>query len=158
VKVTFIDTSILCELLEVPCKHSTEGSASIQQELVLRIDDGERFVIPITAVIETGNHIAQCSGDRFEISGRLVRLLEQARGSNAPFVVNETAWDESFLERLCAGDSTHESLQDLAAKRVGAGDIAILVERDRFVERSAFSKGSISVWTLDVALGELATR
>ena len=41
---------------------------------------------------------------------------------------------------------------------MGTGDVAILVERDLFVERSAYSKTSVAVWTLDEALGELASR
>jgi hypothetical protein len=157
-RVTFIDTSVLCELLEVPGKHSPAAAAEIRAELAARMEAGEHFVIPITAVIETGNHIAQCNGDRFAVSGRLVRLLEQARANDAPFVVNETAWDETFLADLCAGDSTTESLQQLAARNVGAGDVAILVERDRYVSRSAYGKGSVAVWTRDVALDELARR
>jgi len=144
-----IDTSILCELLEVPGKCG--DSAHIQGEFRDRADAGERFIIPITAVIETGNHIEQASGNRRAAAERLTRLLELAQSGTAPFVLNTTVWDESFLAQLCDGDSTGQSLVDLLAnQQLGAGDIAILVERDRLHERSAL--GRVGVWTLDSEL------
>ena len=62
--VTFVDTSVLCELIEVPGMHSR--AAETREELRRREAAGERFVIPATAIIETGNHIEHANGDRRE--------------------------------------------------------------------------------------------
>jgi hypothetical protein len=149
-KVTMIDTSILCELLEVPGK--CEQHAAVRNEFEKRADAGERFIIPITAVIETGNHIAQADGNRRAAAERLKRLLDLARSSTAPFILNTTAWDDTFLADLCDGDSTGQPLIDLLGNgQMGAGDVAILVERDRVKARSALD--SVGVWTLDGVLG-----
>jgi hypothetical protein len=146
--VAFIDTSVLCGLLEVPGK--SQQHAEIRAELEQRIDDGEEFVIPITAVIETGNHIAQ-SGSR-AAAERFVSLLRTSGEERSPFVVHRVGWDDEFLDELCAGNATKESFVDLAGSgRMGAGDVAILVERDRFKSASAYV--NVPIWTLEAILG-----
>lgn len=147
-KVTFIDTSVLCELLEVPgmCANHED----IRAEFELRDENGERFVIPITAVIETGNHIAQSAGDRRAAAERFVGFLNAAGSSQAPFTIHRTGWDEEFLAELCAGNATGQPFIDLVTAKIGAGDVAILVERDRFERDSACTK--VKVWSLDAAL------
>jgi hypothetical protein len=148
--VTFVDTSVLCELLQVPGKSSPQGGAAAQDEMERRAGTGERFVIPVTAVIETGNHIAQCAGNRYEVAGRLVRFLRAAVERRAPWLILETHLGAGFLTSLCDGDSTGEPLEALAAAKVGAGDVALLVERDQLLSASAFR--TARVWTLDAGL------
>lgn len=148
-KVTFIDTSVLCELLAVPGMCSQHDD--IRTEFELRGDDGQQFVIPITAVIETGNHIAQSAGDRRAAAERFVGFLAAAGASESPFTVHRLGWDDEFLRELCAGNATGQPFIDLANARMGAGDVAILVERDRFKRDSAYTH--VQVWTLDEALG-----
>ena len=149
-RVTLIDTSVLCELLQVPDK--CQRHDTVHAEFVRRADSGERFVIPITAVIETGNHIAQARTGRRPAAMRLERFLSLARSNTMPFVLNTTSWDDAFLAALCEGDSTGQSFVDLVGSgQMGAGDIAILVERDQFQDRSALR--DIGVWTLEKVLG-----
>lgn len=135
---------MLCELVRVPGK--TQQAEAVLGEFGRRVDEGERFVLPITAVIETGNHIAQAQGARREAAERLVHLLRAAMTGEVPFVLNQVAWDDVFLDALCEGDSTHQSFVDLAGNGLmGAGDLAILVERDQFVAASAFSGSDVRV-------------
>lgn len=151
---TFVDTSVLCELLQVPGKSSPAKAAAVKAEADRRYGSGERFVIPITAVIETGNHIAQAVGNRYEVAGRLVGLLQMAVSETSPWRVLLTGLGPEFLSSLCAGDSTGQSLQTLAAAKVGAGDIAILVERDQLLAASAAT--SVQLWTFDEGLAAQA--
>jgi hypothetical protein len=148
--VTMIDTSVLCELLQVPGKCNPAMASDVRTELDRRWQEGERFVIPVTAVIETGNHIAQSDGNRYETAGRLVRLLRGAVAEDGPWRVLQTQLGGEFLLALCDGDSTGESLETLAAAKVGSGDVAILVERDQLLSGSAL--GAVQVWTLDEGL------
>jgi hypothetical protein len=149
--VTFVDTSVLCELLQVPGK--CQQHQDVRDEFERRIDAGEQFVIPITAVIETGNHIAQAgAGDRRAAADRFCKLLEAARSGESPFAVHEPSWDDAFLSELCGGNATGEPFVDLAGSgRMGAGDVAILVERDRFRAGSAYI--DVDIWTLEAILG-----
>jgi hypothetical protein len=85
-------------------------------------------------------------GARREAAERLVHLLRAAMTGEVPFVLNQVAWDDVFLDALCEGDSTHQSFVDLAGNGLmGAGDLAILVERDQFVAASAFSGSDVRV-------------
>ena len=149
-----VDTSVLGELLQVPGKSSPARAAEVAAEADRRWQEGERFVIPITAVIETGNHIAQCDGNRYAVAGRLVRLLRFAISEESHWRVLSTRLGAGFLSALCAGDSTGQTLESLAAARVGAGDIAILVERDQFVASTAVRE--VRVWTFDEGLAAQA--
>lgn len=154
-RVTFIDTSVLCELLEVPGK--AQQAPDVNGELQRRVQQGERFVIPVTAVIETGNHIAQASsGDRYAAAQRLLGLLRATIAGDRSFLRHEFTWDAGFVEAICDGGSTGEDLAQRAAARMGAGDVAILVERDRFVASSVFCRDDVDLWTLDVALAQYA--
>jgi hypothetical protein len=154
-QVTFIDTSVLCELLKVPGK--SQRPKDIRDELELRAQRGERFVIPVTAIIETGNHIAQASGDRHAAAKRLCDLVHSIIGGDASFLLHQFVWDGAFLQDICQGDSTGQSMdQWAAAAQMGAGDIAILVERDRFIARSAFRRNQVTIWTLEAVMGSYA--
>lgn len=152
--VTMVDTSVLCELLQVPGKSDPARSTQVRGEVDRRWRDGERFVIPITAVIETGNHIAQADGNRYEVARRLVALLRIAVSEESHWRVLQTRLGAEFLTALCDGDSTGQSLEALAAAKVGAGDIAILVERDQFLASTAIR--SVKVWTFDEGLASQA--
>lgn len=152
--VTFIDTSVLLEILQVPGKSDAATGAELVAEMDLRSQAGERFVIPVTTIIETGNHIAQCDGDRYQVAGRLVRLLRAAAEEDGPWRVLQTRFDAEFLAALCEGDSTGQPLPSLAAAKIGAGDVALLVERDTLLAGSAVA--AASVWTLDAGLASVA--
>ncbi len=148
--VTFIDTSVMCELLQVPGKSDPARSPQLRTEMERRWQAGETFVIPVTTIIETGNHIAQCDGNRYEVAGRLVHLLRSAIDKRGPWRVLDTRLGDQFLLALCEGDSTGQPLEALAAAKVGAGDVAVLVERDQFLASTAYQ--SAVVWTFDAGL------
>lgn len=47
--VTLVDTSVLCELLQVPGKSDPTKTESVTAEMDRRAIAGERFVIPVTS-------------------------------------------------------------------------------------------------------------
>lgn len=154
-RISFIDTSVLCELVRVPAK--SQHADEVRTEFEDRVRGGEQFVLPITAIIETGNHIAQAKGDRRGAAERLDVVIQAAAAGRPPFRPNLVEWGPGFLGALCEGDSTNQSFVDLAGNGLmGAGDVAILVERDRFVEQSSFSRADVGIWTLEQVLGAYA--
>ena len=153
--VTFIDTSVLCELLQVPGKCEPERRQDHWDELDVRVATGERMIVPITTVIETGNHIAQSGPTRYEVATRFVAFLRQALGEGSPFLVPRLVFGPEFVAALCDGDWSGQTLADLASSKVGAGDIAILVQRDQVRSSGDFS--AVDVWTLDHGLHQLAS-
>jgi len=144
--VLFVDSSILDEILEIPgwC----DQSLAIRAEFETRTLGGVRMVIPISAVIETGNHIAQCAGDRRRAAHRYARLLDQLIDGSAPWRVNETDWNLDLLSQIRSGAHTKRDLVDLLSNRVmGGGDLAILAEAGRMRQTSFGLK--IDLWTKD---------
>ena len=144
--VIFIDTSVLVALLGVPGFNQRHQEA--QKEFRAYQADGAKFVIPITTIIETGNHIAQVKKDgRRDAAVRFRRAIEAAKATSPPWTIRDMKWDNEFLERLIAGDSSGSDLvEHLGSGRLGAGDIAILVERDLFSEPGECSQRQ----TLDI--------
>jgi hypothetical protein len=146
--IWFVDTSVLCELLRVPGMWDAARQIGVDYET--RRQNGDAFVMPVTAVIETGNHICNVkAGDRRGAAQRFVTLLEAIRRNAHPcWVLHETAWDGDFLGDLLAGSIARQPFVDLAGNAtMGAGDVAILAERERFRAGGAF--GDVRIWTLD---------
>ncbi len=153
-KVTLIDTSVLCELLQVPGKCEPERKAEMWDEVDVRSAEGERMVLPVTALVETGNNIVQCGGDR-HVAERLASFLGLALQADSPFFVPQLAFGRDFVAALAGGASTGQSLAQLATHKVGTGDLAILVQRDQLLAGGDFE--AVDVWTLDHGLAQLAT-
>jgi hypothetical protein len=150
VTVWLVDTSILCEILEVPGKVSQHEV--VYEEFTKRALEKHSFVIPVTTIIETGNHIANAkTGDRRAAAIRFHKLLTDVQNKAIPFRLEAVTWNADFLQRLLDGDSTNELLVDLIGNgRFGAGDISILVERDLLRSRSSLP--DVRIWTADAEL------
>jgi hypothetical protein len=145
-QVIFIDSSVLCNLLGVP--GFSDRAVEMQGLFRERWEAGIKFVLPITSIIETGNHIAQCCGDRYAAAERFRIALEAAVSRNAPWIIHDVEWDSAFMDEVLAGDSTGSTLvQHFTNNSLSAGDLTILVERDRFAAKRSFD--SVEVWTLD---------
>lgn len=153
-KVTLVDTSVLCELLQVPGKSEPQRRTEMLEEIDVRSSEGERLVLPFTAVVETGNHIVQSGGDRHRVAQRLTAFLRLALQADSPFFVPELPFGREFVAALAEGDSTGRTLAELAAAKMGTGDVAILVQRDQLRHGGAFE--TVDVWTLDQDLDDVA--
>ncbi len=86
-----------------------------------------------------------------------VVLVDTSVRPDAPWIVPETTWDGEFVDDLLKGNSTGSDLVALIGDgRLGTGDVAILVERDRFQQKTA--NASVEVWTLDDELAAHSKR
>ncbi|MCJ7859483.1 hypothetical protein [Corynebacterium kalidii] len=148
-QIDFIDTGILCNIVPVP--KLDQHQESVRATMAAKMDRGVEFILPITTVIETGNHIAQVADGsaRRTAAKNLDRLLRMVVDSQAPWTLHEIHWDRSFLERFLAGGRSKSSYIDHAQAKVGAGDLCILTERDIYTTRTLKHTG---IWTLDEAL------
>lgn len=108
-KVLILDTSILCCWLKIPGK-DTAGPAGnrwdyqkIENLLQAEIAKGSTLVLPIASLIETGNHIAQCNGNRFQLATQLTEHLSNATTAKSPWAAfNDQAvlWEAAGLTKL----------------------------------------------------------
>lgn len=148
--VRFIDTSVLCNLLDVPGRNQERDA--VRSEFEALVAEGlTRFVVPVTTVVETGNHIANADGDRRGAAERLDRILQLAAEEQSPWQLHAVTWDAAFLERLRSGAGTGLTMVDhLGNATMGSGDLAILAERDAFRERTNFR--DVRIWTLEATM------
>lgn len=127
-KVLILDTSVLCCLLKVPGK-TTAGPSNdswdfkrIDNLLEMERKNGSTFVLPTATLIETGNHIAQCSDFRFELATALCGILKSAAGAEspwAPFNDQSELWETANLIELA------DKWPTFAAKKMSIGDTTI---------------------------------
>lgn len=120
-RVVFVDTTILCNLLEVP------GKSQNVSEVKRRFADCRGSVVmilPVTAVIETGNHVAQLKNgfDRRSCAEKFTAVLRRTLDHEAPWVLNTVEWGDAFLRSLLSGAGSQTSLIELAAGGIGCGD------------------------------------
>ncbi len=143
--VVFVDTSVLLQLIGMD---GDEAARQIAAEFEARKAGGQRFVIPATAIVETGNRIAQHSSDRRRLAERLQFVLQAASAADPPWIIRAATLDPQFIQELLDGNSTGSDLVTLLGDgRLGTGDVALLVERDQFLRETAYV--SADVWTLD---------
>lgn len=145
--VTFLDTSVLCNILAVP--HMDQDRAAVQAEMRRRAERGETFILPVTTVIETGNHIRHIdNGDyRRKTAQRFATLLENTITDKAPWSLHILSWSPEFLSDLLAGAGTGIRFVEHAQAGLGCGDLCILCERNTYQARSGITE--VTVWTLD---------
>ena len=136
--VGIVDTSVLCNLLDVPGRD--QESARAKAELKAHVQDGVDLLLPLAVVYETGNHIAHATGDRRAAAQRFARLVRQALDGKAPFAparlnnVDEiAAWLDDF--------------PDQAARQIGIADLSIiaLFESQRLRQRHR----RVFIWAYD---------
>jgi len=154
-RVLFIDTSVLCEIIEVPGK--SQRRDEVASELEQLRGEGVQLVLPIATIIETGNHIAQAANGqaRRACAERFCNLLRATAQGRVPWVLHSVSWDHRMLRLLCDGLASTGSFVDLAAAGVlGTGDLSILAESELFAERTAHLE--VGVWTHDEKLGAYA--
>lgn len=151
---TFIDTSILVEILRVPGR--SQQPDAIHDELRGRVDTGESLLLPTAAIIETGNHIAHVAdGDRRRTCALgLARVLRATTHADPPWTLNGGSWDGALIEAICDGVRGCPPLPDMALQRIGAGDVSILAEADAYERRVAGVR--VRIWTLDRGLAAYA--
>ena len=107
--VLIFDTSVLCCLLEVPGK-STCGPQSDfwDKGRVLKLikdHKGSIFVLPLASIIETGNHISQANGDRFNVATAFCKYLRNAASGESPWAAfsdQAELWKPEQLLKLSA--------------------------------------------------------
>jgi len=146
----FVDTSVLVNPLNL---HGfNQDKEAVADGLKQRLDAKNTLILPITAIIETGNHIAH-HGDgshRRVVAEKFATILQHTRNGTAPWQLHSVQWDSAFLEHVISGASTGMTLVDQAVNRMGRGDLCVLAEREAYRRRSGIK--DVRVWSLDAHL------
>jgi len=100
------------------------------------------MLLPLAAVIETANHVAQCAdgGVRRGAAARFVRLVKQAIEGNTPFTPTPFFEPEAILGWL-------DDFPESATRGMGLGDLSIIKEFERQCELHPGRR--VFIWSLD---------
>lgn len=127
-KVLIIDTSILCVYLKVPFMEECGPDDDkwdydrVAEKIDSEIQKNSLLVLPLAALIETGNHIAHAPGDRYPLAKNLSDIIVKAATAEEPwaaFTAQKDLWGEENLKKLA------KEWPALAAADVSIGDATI---------------------------------
>jgi hypothetical protein len=112
----------------------------------------DALILPITAIIETGNHIAHHGDGRHRrtVAEKFATFLRYTCDGTVPWQLHSVHWDSAFLEHVISGASTGTTLVEQAVNQMGCGDLCVLAEREAYRRRSGIR--DVRVWSLDAHL------
>lgn len=141
--VVLMDTSVFCELLQVPGKSNADRHQQTRDFLAEGAREGLVFLLPWATVLETGNHIGQVADGT--LRRRVAKLFVDAVGRS---LNGDAPWSPS-------GPLTAERMASLLRKFVewstryesGLGDLSIV---DEWEHQCAVNPNRrVWVWSLD---------
>jgi len=140
--VLVLDTTVLACWLRVP-RRLTCGPEDDRWDYgrINNLLDAERdrrstFVLPVATLIETGNHIAQAGGDRFQLAQGLTQILDACLDSEEPWAAFEhqaELWGADKLRRLS------NEWPQLASQGLGIGDATIKDVAEYYSKTGSFN-------------------
>ncbi len=144
--IVIVDTSVLLNILDVPGRN--QRKAEVRARLADLIDTADHGFIPMAAIVEVGNHIAQvANGDhRRKAAERFVAEVRRALNDEAPWKPINFPSNQAVLRWL-------DAFPDSATRAMGMGDLSIQKEWEDMCRRHALSR--VWVWTLDKDLAGL---
>ena len=144
--ICLLDTTILCHYLQVP--NLCESFAEVDAEISRKVEAREVLLLPMSAVLETGNHIGQ-NGDgrqRREAAERFIRLVHAAIEGRTPFT--PTPFFEVEALRSWLDEFPNWAMRtDEKGKGSGLADLTIFKEWER---QCALNPGQrVYIWSTD---------
>jgi len=145
-KVLIIDTSVLCVYLGIPKMESCGKNSNywdrdkIRRKLEEEEDNQTVFILPLAAVIETGNHITQIKSENHESSPynmamELTKIMVQAADEASPWVAfgeQSSLWEGDGLKKLAS------EWQLVVSQRISLGDTTIKILADYYCDEKGF--------------------
>jgi hypothetical protein len=138
--VVIIDTSIFLNVLDVPSFN--QDRRAVFQDFQNYIQDGANILLPMAAIFETGNHIAQLSngGNRRRFAAKFADQVKKALSGDAPWHPTQTPTTEMI-------DMWIDEFPDSAMRGASMSDLSIVKEWQAAVIRHSHLRTLI--WSLD---------
>lgn len=138
--IVLVDTSVLLNVLNV--SGFNQNRDDVLQAMDNHIEAGSHLFIPMAAVFEAGNHIAQLA------DGRLRRLAaEYFVGAIRAALNDEAPWKPMNFPGVETVSAWLASFPDAAMAGLGMGDLSIKQEWMTQCEKYPLSR--VLVWSLD---------
>lgn len=148
-----IDTSIFTNLLDVPSKNQQRDK--VKSDFGEYVKLGFEFIVPITTVIETGNHIAQ-NGDgaiRRSIATKFCQEIKNAMEGKTPYQISPMP-NVEFILNFLSDFPNQAGKNKMPNKFEGTsfGDLLIIKEFERLCSLNCHA--DIFIWSLDQELAQ----
>ena len=142
--IALIDTSVFCNVIPVPGRDQARTAVLVQFERL--ITARTTLLLPMAAVLETGNHIAHMREGghlRRTAARNFCKLVSDAIDGIAPWVPTPF-WEVEILQEWLREFPGH------ALQGRGMGDLSIVKEWER--ECSIHRERRVFIWSLDAHL------
>ena len=138
--VCIVDTSVFCNLLRVP--NRSQDAERADEELTSHIRNGDTLLLPMAAIYETGNHIAQ-NGDgrqRRAAAKRFAVQVLQALEGESPFSLTQIHEADEVRRWL-------DAFPDHAMRGLGLGDLSTIKV---YEQQGALNRARrVFIWSYD---------
>lgn len=141
--VSIIDTSVLCNIINIP--HMNSHYKEVMEELKnLHEDTQQLLILPLATIIETGNHIAHIADGnvRRNRAQFMTELIQKTVNDEAPWTFYGKEFEREELIEIS------KNFADSAVAQIGIGDVSIIQVYKKYKE-SVPAIGSIRIWSLD---------
>lgn len=141
--VSIIDTSVLCNIIDIP--HMNQDHKVIMEELVLlQKDPQQTLILPLATIIETGNHIAHIANGSYrrERAQTMAELINRTVNDQAPWSYYGQEFEREDLLEIS------RAVVDNAIIEIGIGDLSIVQVYKKY-KNTVPAIGSIRIWSLD---------
>lgn len=148
-EIVLVDTTVLLNVLDVPGRN--ESRAEVMDELRAHIEHENHLLLPMAAVVETGNHIAHVSnGAQARASAeRFVTEVGKALRGESPWRMTQFPSNDQVLTWL-------NEFPNSVSQGVGFGDLSIIKEWESTCAKHPMS--IVVIWSKDVDLAGYERR
>ncbi|MEM1203145.1 MAG: hypothetical protein AAGN66_07940 [Acidobacteriota bacterium] len=138
--IAVVDTTVLCNLLDVPGRAQDRGQAVSELQGFLR--EGVTLLLPMVVILETGNHIGQVANGRGRRRAAevFVDQVEKALSGEAPWTPTPTPDAEEVRDWI--GRFPEEAMRGL-----GFGDLSIIQVFEQNCRRHRHRR--VFIWAYD---------
>lgn len=146
-EVYFMDTCVLLHILEVPGRSETQKTNLYTEKLInISLRGNTLIIIPLSVVIETGNHINHISDytKKMDCVNKFMDILNKVKTKEAPWVIYGYDYNEERIEKVI------DKYTSLVVSNTGMGDVFILEAFETYVEATPKKiLGKVEIWTED---------
>lgn len=141
--VILVDTSIFLNVLNVA--GFNQNANQLRRELENFIVNDDYLLLPIAAIVETGNHVAHLSdgGNRRRCAETFVEQVKLALSGEAPWTPTSVPDAERLADWLT-------EFPEHAMREISLGDLTIIKEWEAACERHPAMR--VRIWSLDAQL------
>lgn len=147
--LVIVDTTVFLNILDVPAFN--QDRENVVENMKKFIEQDASFILPISTIWETGNHIAHLSNGNVRRQNAL-KFVEQVKKSindESPFKTSElpnktdlARWLDTFPDAVQRNKSDEKPNEGLSW-----GDRTIIGELEKM--RQKYPRANISIWSLD---------